>query len=80
MSLLKSMSGDCNLNRDLQAEVHDGKFREDLFYRLNVIHIQLPPLRERKNDIEELVNHFITKFNNEMVIVLKAWKMVVWSF
>ncbi|NLE02378.1 MAG: sigma-54-dependent Fis family transcriptional regulator [Fibrobacter sp.] len=52
-------------NRDLQAEVHDGKFREDLFYRLNVIHIQLPPLRERKNDIEELVNHFITKFNNE---------------
>lgn len=52
-------------NRDLEIEVQRGKFREDLFYRLNVIHILLPPLRERKDDIAMLVEHFITRFNNE---------------
>lgn len=52
-------------NRDLHKEVLLGKFREDLFYRLNVIHIQLPALCERINDIPELVQHFISKFNNE---------------
>ena len=49
-------------NRDLKQLVADGNFREDLFYRVSVIPIALPPLRERKEDIPELVAHFIKKF------------------
>ncbi len=49
-------------NRDLKAMSEDGSFREDLFYRISVIPISLPPLRERKEDITELVNHFVKKF------------------
>lgn len=49
-------------NRDLEKDVLDGKFREDLFYRLNVIPIHIPPLRERREDIPLLFNHFISKF------------------
>jgi DNA-binding NtrC family response regulator len=52
-------------NRDLQKEVEKGTFREDLYYRLNVFHFELPPLRERKEDIEELIEHFIGKYNEE---------------
>jgi two-component system, NtrC family, response regulator AtoC len=48
-------------NRDLLQEVHEGKFRDDLYYRLNVINIHMPPLRERKDDIPLLINHFLTK-------------------
>jgi two-component system response regulator HydG len=50
-------------NRNLEAMIKDGTYREDLFYRLNVLPIQLPPLRERKNDIEELAKYFIDRFN-----------------
>ncbi len=52
-------------NRNLDEMIKRGEFREDLFYRLNVIPIFLPPLRERLEDIENMVNSFINKFNNE---------------
>ena len=52
-------------NVDLRQQVKDGKFREDLFYRLNVITIDLPPLRQRTNDISLLVEYFIVKFAQE---------------
>jgi len=52
-------------NQDLQQKVAQGGFREDLFYRLNVIQIKIPPLRERKEDIPLLVNHFVRKYSAE---------------
>jgi two-component system, NtrC family, response regulator len=51
-------------NKSLKDEIGKGRFREDLFYRLNVVHIILPPLRERQEDIQPLVTHFIEKYAN----------------
>jgi two-component system response regulator PilR (NtrC family) len=52
-------------NKELEEEVIQGSFREDLYYRLNVIHIHLPPLRERKEDIPLLAQHFLEKYSKE---------------
>src|ERR1022692_1692716 len=53
-------------NKNLEALIEEGKFRPDLFYRLNVFRIELPPLRERREDIPVLVNHFVQKFSLAM--------------
>ncbi len=53
-------------NRDLAKEVEQGTFREDLYYRLNIIEIYLPALAERKDDIPLLVKHFVNKYNGEL--------------
>ncbi|MBP5252004.1 MAG: sigma-54-dependent Fis family transcriptional regulator [Treponema sp.] len=52
-------------NRNLEDEVKKGSFREDLYYRLNVVHIHVPPLRERKDDISLLIQNFLDEFNAE---------------
>ena len=52
-------------NKQLKKEVRIGRFREDLFYRLNVVHIELPPLRQRQEDLHLLVDHFIDKYSIE---------------
>ncbi|UCG32014.1 MAG: sigma-54-dependent Fis family transcriptional regulator [Phycisphaerales bacterium] len=53
-------------NRDLEAEIKNGTFREDLFFRLNVIRITVPPLRERSEDIPCLIEHFVRQYNEEL--------------
>ena len=52
-------------NRNLERAIGEGKFREDLYYRLNVVPIFLPALRDRKDDIPLLLNHFLHKYNEE---------------
>ena len=53
-------------NKNLEEAISNGKFREDLYYRLNVVTITIPPLRERREDISELVSYFLKKFNREL--------------
>jgi two-component system response regulator AtoC len=57
--------------RDLASEVQTGRFREDLYFRLNVIHILIPPLRRRRMDIPLLCRHFLEKVRKEMGIEIK---------
>lgn len=59
-------------NRDLAAEIAKGQFREDLYYRLNVITIDVPPLRDRKEDVPSLVKHFLNAFNQKARRSLKS--------
>jgi DNA-binding NtrC family response regulator len=56
----------CATNKDLDREVREGRFREELLYRINVITIHLPPLRERKDDIALLANHFLRKYEKPL--------------
>jgi two-component system, NtrC family, response regulator HydG len=59
-------------NKDLTKEVKEGRFREDLYYRLNVVPITMPPLRERKEDIPPLADHFLTVYREKNRKPLKA--------
>src|SRR5271156_1393994 len=58
--------GLCATNRDLDKEVREGRFREELLYRINVITLHLPPLRERKDDVALLANHFLRKYEKPL--------------
>jgi two-component system response regulator AtoC len=55
----------CATNRQLEVEIESGTFRQDLFYRINVVNLHLPALRERRGDIEELVNYFLEYYNRK---------------
>lgn len=64
-------------NRDLKKQVYDKKFREDLFYRLNVFSVCMPPVRERKKDIPLLVEYLLDKFNSKIKIADHSWKILM---
>src|SRR5580692_9408475 len=64
-------------NRDLAKEVEKGTFRRDLFFRLNVISIRLAPLRERTEDIPELVNHFVTRVGGNYTLTAEALEVML---
>jgi len=60
----------CATHRDLRLRVREGTFREDLFYRLNVVHIHIPPLRERREDVRDLIQHFLAQFSEHHGVTL----------
>src|SRR6201993_1983421 len=55
----------CATNRQLEVEIESGTFRQDLFYRINVVNLHMPPLRERRGDIEDLMNYFLDYYNRK---------------
>jgi two-component system, NtrC family, response regulator AtoC len=62
----------CATNRQLEVEIESGTFRQDLFYRINVVNLHMPPLRERRGDIEELVDYFLEYYNRKYNCRAKA--------
>jgi len=76
----------CTSNKDLEDLVNKGEFRKDLYYRINVLSLRIPPLRERLDDIPDLVNHFLKKINKDLGLniqnvhpdVLKAFQRHTW--
>jgi two-component system, NtrC family, response regulator AtoC len=62
----------CATNRHLETEIENGTFRQDLYYRINVVNLNLPPLRERRGDIEELVHYFLEYYNRKYNCRAKA--------
>ncbi|HJZ12596.1 MAG TPA: helix-turn-helix domain-containing protein, partial [Acidobacteriota bacterium] len=60
-------------NKDLEQQTQKGKFREDLFFRLNVLHIHLPALRERREDIPLMIDHFSRKIAKEMKVAVRKF-------
>jgi two-component system response regulator AtoC len=74
----------CATNRRLEEEIENGTFRQDLFYRINVVNVSLPPLRERRSDVPELANYFLEYYNrkynckarplsSELIVVLQKY-------
>jgi len=59
-------------NKDLQRAVREGRFREDLYWRLNVVHVRLPALRERRDDLPVLLDHFLDRFNRELGLAVRS--------
>jgi DNA-binding NtrC family response regulator len=79
----KTIRSDCRLiaatNKDLSEEVKKGNFREDLFYRINVIVLTVPPLRDRREDIKEIFDHYVAKFSRENRKAVKAIEPAVYD-
>ncbi|RKX60081.1 MAG: sigma-54-dependent Fis family transcriptional regulator [Thermodesulfobacteriota bacterium] len=67
-------------NRDIEKEVAEGRFRIDLYYRINVITVKIPPLRERKEDIEYLALYFLEKFSRYYSKKIKGYDKNAWEF
>ncbi len=67
-------------NRDLKELIDQGKFRQDLYYRLKVVEVNLPPLRQRRDDIPLLLDHFLARFNQKFDKKIKGVSNEVWDF